>query len=465
MLLARSGRLTRRTVFSAFLAVTVSGLAYASPSGQVSQASALKPGDPAPGIKAALWIKGAPVNSFRKGRIYVLEFWATWCGPCRASIPEVTKVAAAYKDAVTVIGVNVWEGSGSTTPTEEKEARLDAWVKRFVTSMGPQMDYTVCRDTRDGLMARTWLEAAGITGIPATIVVDREGRVAWIGHPLDLGKTLKAMVDGTFSLEQAAPAKASKEETDRKEEASRKEFDAIMKTWAAQQPPLSAAREAKDWKRLLELTEACERDYPEIRPLVMSYRLKALVEAAPEKAFAYMDACTKNGTFKEYYNAASIIAADPALGAQWYRKAFEYITKAAATPEGGIEEVRTLRFTLLLRLDPGKARKELEDARGRASEKDGYHLAQLARTLIREDGMDSTWYRCATDILEPLITIPNDRIMLGYDLALGYHKAGLAAKAWAARQAYLAALEAHGTDPATLRESMAGLEEIRKPNS
>ena len=71
-------------------------------------AFALGVGDPAPELKAAQWVKHGPVDALDPAQTYVVEFWATWCGPCRSTIPHLTQMARQFTN-VTFIGMNVWE--------------------------------------------------------------------------------------------------------------------------------------------------------------------------------------------------------------------------------------------------------------------------------------------------------------------------------------------------------------------
>ena len=65
----------------------------------------LKVGDPAPPLKATKWVQGSEVASLEKGKVYVVEFWATWCGPCIVMMPHLGDLQREYKNqGVTIIG-------------------------------------------------------------------------------------------------------------------------------------------------------------------------------------------------------------------------------------------------------------------------------------------------------------------------------------------------------------------------
>lgn len=145
----------------------------AVPAATAQPAATLKVGDPAPALAQGKYVQGEPVAAFEKGKVYVVEFWATWCGPCRTVIPHVNKLQEKHRDkGLVVIGQNVWQ----------RGENVEGDVTAFVKQMGGDMTYRVAFD-REGAMSETWMKAAGRKGIPAAFVVDREGKIAWIGHP------------------------------------------------------------------------------------------------------------------------------------------------------------------------------------------------------------------------------------------------------------------------------------------
>jgi tetratricopeptide (TPR) repeat protein len=78
-------------------------------------------------------------------------------------------------------------------------------VEPFVKEMGDKMDYRVALDAvaegkghGDGAMAKSWMEAAGQNGIPTAFIVNKDGKIAWIGHPTELERPLTKIIAGTW---------------------------------------------------------------------------------------------------------------------------------------------------------------------------------------------------------------------------------------------------------------------------
>ncbi len=179
---------TRAAFFAALLGFVVTVTA-ASPS--LAQQSPGPPkkleiGMPAPPLMIDTWVKGEPVEKLKKGHPYVIEFWATWCGPCRQTIPHLTELQKKYGDKLTIIGI-------SSEPKGLPE------VKPFVEKMGAKMDYRVAFD-KGGGTNNAWMVAAGQQGIPCSFVVDQQGQIAFIGHPGELAGILDEVVDGSWDI-------------------------------------------------------------------------------------------------------------------------------------------------------------------------------------------------------------------------------------------------------------------------
>lgn len=164
-------------------------------------------GSKAPGFEVAKWIKGEEIKEYAAGRVYIVEFWATWCGPCKRSIPHLTELAAKHKDKVTVVGVSVWE----TQPDDTTSEYLPR-VEEFVTKMGDKMNYVVAADTATHSMSNLWMAASGQQGIPASFIV-KDGVIQWMGHPLDgMDAALGEILAGTYDPSKEAARKAKAEE-------------------------------------------------------------------------------------------------------------------------------------------------------------------------------------------------------------------------------------------------------------
>ncbi len=172
-----------------------------------NEAPRLKVGDAPPQLKVSKWLQGAAVRAFDPGKTYVVEFWATWCGPCIMMMPHMGELQAEYKDkGVTIIGYSAKDPRN----TAEK-------VAEFVGKRGPKLGYTFAYgDNRDTYEA--WMTAAHQEGIPCSFVISPKGKIAYIGHPLFLGIVLPKVVDGSWNPEHGAIEMAAAE----------KELDAVF---------------------------------------------------------------------------------------------------------------------------------------------------------------------------------------------------------------------------------------------
>ncbi|MBN2507741.1 MAG: redoxin domain-containing protein [Verrucomicrobia bacterium] len=152
-------------------------------------------GDPAAPLEISAWIRGNPVNldAVRGRNVVVVEFWATWCGPCRVTIPHLAELQRKFRDrGVVVVGIS-----------DESAAK----VQPFVDAMAEKMEYTVALDTQRNTFAG-YMGAYGVRGIPHAFVVDLQGRVAWHGHPMSgLAQALERIAPTTAPAPPAANPK------------------------------------------------------------------------------------------------------------------------------------------------------------------------------------------------------------------------------------------------------------------
>jgi thiol-disulfide isomerase/thioredoxin len=171
-------RLSTIYIFVCLIIFTVTGFSHA-------QRTTLGVGSTAPGMDIAHWVKG----NFNKeeSEVYVVEFWATTCAPCRKSIPHLTALQQEFGPAgLTIIAVT----------NEDEDV-----VEPFVKLQGSKMDYTIAIDNRKKT-SNAWMRAAKKGGIPTAFIVDRSGTIQYIGSPLaeEFDSTLVKVMAGRYDL-------------------------------------------------------------------------------------------------------------------------------------------------------------------------------------------------------------------------------------------------------------------------
>lgn len=173
----------RRQLFTLFGLATLTALffgyvvlPYAEPRGGPLY------GKPAPDFTLPVLTGGDPGNRLGleqlRGKVVVLDFWASWCAPCRTQAPIIEQVRKGYGDEVAVVGIN------TADPNEEA-------ARAFVASTG--LTYPNVRD--DGTVAIQY----GATSLPTLVVIDPAGNIVTLASKVFSERELRAQIDGVLS--------------------------------------------------------------------------------------------------------------------------------------------------------------------------------------------------------------------------------------------------------------------------
>ncbi|KAG2497184.1 hypothetical protein HYH03_004773 [Edaphochlamys debaryana] len=152
-------------------------------------------GTKCPALRGLTFIKGDPIAIGQAGgdvkRVIVVEVWATWCGPCRQTIPHLTELQHKYKDKhVYIVGVSTDQNAQA--------------AKKFVEGMGQQMDYTVAIDS-SGEVQEGLMMPAQARGIPHAFVIDSTNTITYSGHPMEPGFETALRTAAAAASDRAAP--------------------------------------------------------------------------------------------------------------------------------------------------------------------------------------------------------------------------------------------------------------------
>jgi thiol-disulfide isomerase/thioredoxin len=155
--------------------------------------SALPKASP-PEIVGSQWIDQTPIKlSDLRGKVVLLDFWAHWCGPCRITLPNLSRWQETYKDkGLVVLGLTRYFGHGNQKPMTpgEELAYLRDFKKRNKLPYGIVVDETLANDYN-----------YGVNSIPMSFLIDREGRLRYISPGASdeeieaLGKMVKKLLD------------------------------------------------------------------------------------------------------------------------------------------------------------------------------------------------------------------------------------------------------------------------------
>ncbi|EMI15378.1 Redoxin domain-containing protein [Rhodopirellula maiorica SM1] len=166
-------------------------------------------GSIAPELDIEHWIhdgNGAfdAVTKFEKNKVYVVEFWATWCGPCISAMPHVVALQKEYADR----GVQIVSVSSEPVETIEKFLEREVPGAKGSDDSAQTFDdltrsYCLTTDP-DRSTSKSYMEAAGQNGIPCAFLIGKSGLVEWIGHPMSMDEPLAKVVNDDWDRQAFA---------------------------------------------------------------------------------------------------------------------------------------------------------------------------------------------------------------------------------------------------------------------
>jgi thiol-disulfide isomerase/thioredoxin len=201
-----------RSLLSSRAWLAVAGLLVGSMS-QATAAETLTIGSKAPAIDVEHWVQNGngkfkPVTKFADGKVYVVEFWATWCPPCVASMPHLAQLQKKYADKAQIISISDEDLEtveaflkGNVRDGGSEEAKEDGDKSRPQTYKQLTSAYCLTTDPDRSVYA-DYMDAAAQGGIPTAFIVGKDSKIEWIGHPMTMDEPLAQVVAGTWDREK-----------------------------------------------------------------------------------------------------------------------------------------------------------------------------------------------------------------------------------------------------------------------
>lgn len=319
---------------------------------QIFQPKLLNIGDSAPPLQVGKWLKGEPIKKFERGKVYVVDLWATWCTPCIMGMPHLSALARKYRNQVEILGIDIQERK--TTSLQK--------VQAFVDSLGRRMDFHIATDD-SGFMVREWYEPSEDIGIPKAFVVDTEGRIAWIGHTSQLPSVLSKIVSKAWDINKALS------ERNLKKRLEQLDYDAnyILNNYEAQS---NEAFYGDPDSALLVIGDMIKKE-PRMKYAhkIAYHTFSALLKVSPDSAYKYgkqaLQESNQNSPYWEIITCIDLIAnrfASPPqiylLGAEAYQAEIDLYPWQYNTPKTYIK----MAEWYVRAGEKAKARKSLKEA-------------------------------------------------------------------------------------------------------
>ena len=190
-----------RSIHSAVIAAIFVMAVMAHSHSTVSAQQTLDIGSKAPSLDIEHWLQDGNgffehVTAFEKDKVYIVEFWATWCGPCIGAMPQLAALQNKYRGRdVQIISVTDESVDQVAALMNQNHPQTNQSFAEITSA------YSLTSDP-DGSVHDAYMRASNQQGIPVSFIVGKTGLIEWIGHPLELEMPLEAVVTGNWDREK-----------------------------------------------------------------------------------------------------------------------------------------------------------------------------------------------------------------------------------------------------------------------
>ena len=181
--------------FASFLAIC-----WIDGQSNANAADRLGVGSVAPKLNVEHWLQNGngrfkKVTSFEPGKVYVVEFWATFCGPCIESMPHLASLQTKYADK----GLQIISISNEDLETVTKFMKREIPDENGNKVSVNEITKAYCLTTDpDGSSDNDYMNAARQDGIPCAFIVGKDSKIDWIGHPAEMDDILVSVLEDTW---------------------------------------------------------------------------------------------------------------------------------------------------------------------------------------------------------------------------------------------------------------------------
>jgi thiol-disulfide isomerase/thioredoxin len=155
-------------------------------------------GDNVPNLKIEKWFKNGGFNPFENGKVYLVDLWSTWCVPCIVGMPHLSELQKKYEaKGLEVIGIT----------SEDKYGNTFENVKNFILKKDSLVNYNVAwvssskKNNEEGIWLHPWMQRSGFGNLPTSFLIDRNGKIVYMGDPATIDKTLDDVIEGHYDVD------------------------------------------------------------------------------------------------------------------------------------------------------------------------------------------------------------------------------------------------------------------------